>query len=76
MQRNNTKLDFQALDSMLMLNRKERILVKTLVEKALRSANLSSWLSSKLGDDYIQVAEELLMTMEVTLDEGTLGKFM
>ena len=49
--------------ALLMLDKKERKLLKELLEMTLKSDNARKWIDKKLGPEYIRVGEQLLKTM-------------
>ena len=49
--------------ALLMLNKNERKLLKELLSMTLKSNNAREWIAKKLGNEYIEVGENLLKTM-------------
>ncbi len=50
--------------ALLMLDKKERKLLKELINMTLKSKNARMLIARKLGDEYIQIGENLLKIME------------
>ena len=46
--------------ALLMLNKKERTLIRELLNMTLKSKNARGWIAKKLGREYIDVGENLL----------------
>jgi hypothetical protein len=46
--------------ALMMINKKERLLIKELLVVTLKSPNAKEWIVKKLGREYIQTAERLL----------------
>jgi hypothetical protein len=46
--------------ALLMIDKKERELVREILAMTLKSASAREWISKKLGKEYLQVAETLL----------------
>jgi hypothetical protein len=49
--------------AMLMLDNKERKLLKEILALTLKSQSARTWMAKKLGNEYIKIAEKLLKTM-------------
>lgn len=49
--------------ALLMIDKKERRLVKELLVITLKSKNSREWIVKKMGAEYIKVAEKLLKSM-------------
>ena len=49
--------------ALLMLNKKERILMKELLILTMSSQSAKDWIAQKLGDEYIKIGEKLLRSM-------------
>ncbi len=49
--------------ALLMLNKKERTLMKELLMLTMSSQSAKDWIAKKLGDEYIKVGEKLLRSM-------------
>jgi len=49
--------------ALLMIDKKERELVRELLAMTLKSASAREWISKKLGKEYIQIGVELLKAM-------------
>ena len=49
--------------ALMMINKKERMLIKELLSVTLRSPNAKEWIIKKLGREYIQIGEKLLKAM-------------
>lgn len=49
--------------ALLMLNKKERALMKELLLLTLSSESARNWIIKKLGAEYLKVGEKLLKTM-------------
>jgi hypothetical protein len=49
--------------ALMMINKKERMLIKELLSVTLRSPNAKEWITKKLGHEYIQIGEKLLKAM-------------
>lgn len=52
-----------ATGALLMLNKKERRLLKELLDMTLKSNNAREWITKKLGSEYIGIGEGLLKAM-------------
>jgi hypothetical protein len=50
--------------ALMMINRKERLLIKQLLVVTLKSPRAKEWIVRKLGREYIQIGERLLKAME------------
>ena len=48
---------------LLMIDKRERRLVKELLAITLKSKSSREWIVKKLGSEYIEIAEKLLKTM-------------
>jgi hypothetical protein len=49
--------------ALMMINKKERILIKELLSVTLKSPSAKEWIMKKLGREYIQIGEKLLKAM-------------
>ena len=49
--------------ALMMINKKERRLIKELLSVTLKSATAKEWIIKKLGHEYIQIGEKLLKAM-------------
>jgi hypothetical protein len=49
--------------ALLMIDKKERELVREILAMTLKSASAREWISKKLGKEYLQIAETLLNAM-------------
>ena len=49
--------------AMLMLDNKERKLLKEILALTLKSQSARTWITKKLGNEYIKIGEKLLKTM-------------
>ena len=49
--------------ALLMLNKKERTLMKELLILTMSSQSAKDWIAKKLGDEYIKIGEKLLRSM-------------
>jgi hypothetical protein len=49
--------------ALMMINKKERILIREVLSVTLRSATAKEWIVKKLGHEYIQIGEKLLKAM-------------
>ena len=49
--------------ALLMLNKKERILMKELLALTLSSESAKDWIAKRLGAEYIKVGQKLLKSM-------------
>ena len=49
--------------AMLMLDNKERKLLKEILALTLKSQSARTWIAKKLGNEYIKIGEKLLRTM-------------
>ncbi len=49
--------------AMLMLDNRERKLLKEILALTMKSPSARTWIAKKLGNDYIKVGEKLLKTM-------------
>ncbi len=49
--------------ALLMIDKKERRLVKELLAITLKSKSSREWISKKMGEEYIGIAKKLLKTM-------------
>ena len=49
--------------ALLMIDKRERRLVKELLAITLKSKSSREWIVKKLGHEYIEIAEKLLKTM-------------
>ncbi len=66
MDNNKQKNDIALHDTtgaLLMLNKNERKLLKELLTMTLKSESAKEWIVKKLGQDYINIGENLLKTM-------------
>jgi hypothetical protein len=52
-----------ATGALLMLNKKERKLLKELLDMTLKSKNAREWIVKKLGEEYVEIGENLLRVM-------------
>lgn len=60
------EIDFALHDNtgaLLMLNKNERKLLKELLLMALKGKNTREWIVKKLGNEYLEIGQELLKTM-------------
>ncbi len=46
--------------ALMMINKKERLLIKELLVVTLKSPSAKEWIVKKLGREYIQIGERLL----------------
>jgi hypothetical protein len=49
--------------ALMMINKKERRLIKELLAVTLKSPTAKDWIIKKLGREYIQIGEKLLKAM-------------
>ena len=49
--------------AMLMLDNKERKLLKEILGLTLKSQSARTWIAKKLGNDYLKIGEKLLKTL-------------
>jgi hypothetical protein len=49
--------------AMLMLDNKERKLLKEILALTLKSQSARTWIAKKLGNEYLKIGEKLLKTM-------------
>ena len=49
--------------AMLMLDNKERKLLKAILQLTLKSQSARTWIAKKLGNEYLKIGEKLLKTM-------------
>jgi hypothetical protein len=49
--------------ALMMINKKERLLIKELLVVTLKSPSAKEWIVKKLGREYIQIGERLLKAM-------------
>ena len=49
--------------ALLMIDKKERELVRELLAMTLKSPNAREWISKKLGKEYVQIGVKLLKAM-------------
>ena len=49
--------------AMLMLDNKERKLLKEILGQTLKSQSARTWIAQKLGNEYLKIGEKLLKTM-------------
>ncbi|NNG07667.1 MAG: hypothetical protein HKM90_08025 [Desulfobacteraceae bacterium] len=49
--------------AMLMLDNKERKLLKEILGLTLKSQSARTWIAKKLGNEYLKIGEKLLKTM-------------
>jgi len=52
-----------ATGALLMINKKERRLLKELLSMSMKSPSARKWISKKLGPEYVRIGERLLKTM-------------
>jgi hypothetical protein len=66
MKRNSQQIHHALHDkssAMLMLDNKERKLLKEILALTLKSQSARTWIAKKLGNEYIKIGEKLLKTM-------------
>jgi hypothetical protein len=67
---NEEKKDFLVLSdqtgALLMIDKKERILLKQLLFMTMGSESGRTYISKKLGPEYIKIADKLLKALETT----------
>jgi hypothetical protein len=49
-----------ATGALMMINKKERLLIRELLIVTLKSPSAKEWITKKLGREYLQVGERLL----------------
>jgi hypothetical protein len=49
--------------AMLMLDNRERKLLKEILKLTLKSQSARTWIAKKLGNEYLKIGEKLLKTM-------------
>ncbi|MBN2032593.1 MAG: hypothetical protein JW836_04890 [Deltaproteobacteria bacterium] len=49
--------------ALLMINQKERELLRTILSMTVRSLSAKDWITKKLGPEYMKIAEQLLKSM-------------
>ena len=52
-----------ATGALLMINKKERRLLKELLSMSMKSPSARQWISKKLGPEYVRIGERLLRSM-------------
>lgn len=66
MKKNSQEIHHQLYDkssAMLMLDNKERKLLKEILALTLKSQSARTWIAKKLGNEYLKIGEKLLKTM-------------
>jgi hypothetical protein len=66
MKKNSQEIHDQLYDkssAMLMLDNKERKLLKEILALTLKSQSARTWIAKKLGNEYLKIGEKLLKTM-------------
>jgi hypothetical protein len=49
--------------ALMMINKKERLLIKEVLAVTLKSPSAKEWIVKKLGREYVQIGERLLKAM-------------
>ncbi len=49
--------------ALMMINKKERMLIRELLSVTLKSPTAKEWIVNRLGREYIQIGEKLLRAM-------------
>jgi len=49
--------------ALMMINKKERALLRTILAMTMRSSSAKEWITKKLGPEYLQIGESLLKSM-------------
>jgi hypothetical protein len=49
--------------ALMMINKKERELLRTILVMTMRSSSAKDWITKKLGPDYMQIGTKLLKSM-------------
>jgi hypothetical protein len=49
--------------ALMMINKKERLLIKEVLSVTLKSPSAKEWIVKKLGSEYVQIGERLLKAM-------------
>jgi len=49
--------------ALMMINKKERELIKTILAMTMRSSNARDWITKKLGPEYVEVGGKLLKSL-------------
>ncbi|MGD2126394.1 MAG: hypothetical protein PVG99_09955 [Desulfobacteraceae bacterium] len=63
---NTNEINIGLADStgaLLMINKKERELLKALLAMSMKSPSARQWIAKKLGSEYIKIGEKLLKSM-------------
>ncbi|MGD8986150.1 MAG: hypothetical protein PVH99_19110 [Desulfobacteraceae bacterium] len=66
MKKNSQEIHHQLYDkssAMLMLDNKERKLLREILALTLKSQSARTWIAKKLGNEYLKIGEKLLKTM-------------
>ena len=49
--------------ALMMINKKERELLRTILAMTMRSSSAKEWISKKLGQEYVEIGNRLLKSM-------------
>lgn len=49
--------------ALMMINKKERELLRTILSMTMRSPSAKDWITKKLGPDYVEIGTNLLKSM-------------
>jgi hypothetical protein len=49
--------------ALMMINKKERELLRTILSMTMRSPSAKDWITKKLGSDYVEIGTNLLKSM-------------
>lgn len=49
--------------ALMMINKKERELLRTILSMTMRSPSAKDWITKKLGADYVEIGTRLLKSM-------------
>ena len=52
-----------ATGALMMINKKERELLRTILAMTMRSSSAKDWITKKLGPEYVEIGEKLLKSM-------------
>ncbi|MEJ2723515.1 MAG: hypothetical protein P8175_02490 [Deltaproteobacteria bacterium] len=63
---NSNDIDIGLADNtgaLLMINKKERLLLRELLAMSMKSPSARQWIAKRLGAEYIKIGEKLLKSM-------------
>jgi hypothetical protein len=49
--------------ALMMINKKERELLRTILAMTMRSSSAKDWITKKLGPEYVEIGSKLLKSM-------------